>query len=168
MTRAVGMDVETMLSSVPASSKLELRLWLRMLTCVNGISGEIRRNLRRDFKVTLPQFDMLAQLQREPDGLRLGELSRRMMVTNGNLTGLVDNLVAAGFVVREAVPGDRRVQLIRMTKAGATLFAHMAATHERWLVELLQDVDRATLGALITSLGLVKRSINSSPDQHYE
>ena len=131
-----------------------------MLSCVNLISAEIRRNLRRDFNVTLPQFDVLSQLQREPDGLRLGELSRRLMVTKGNLTGLIDTLVGAGFVVREAVPGDRRVQIVRMTKAGATLFSHMAKAHEGWLADLLGGLSDPTLGSLIAELEQVKKSIN--------
>ena len=159
MAQSANADLEALLAKVPAGNKLELRLWLRMLSCVNFISAEIRRKLRAEFGVTLPQFDVLAQLQREQDGLRLGELSRRLMVTNGNLTGLVDKLVEAGFVVREGVPGDRRVQIVRMTKAGATLFSHMARSHETWLSDMLSDVKDETMSALIRELELVKRSV---------
>lgn len=165
MEESAIADLEALLAKVPAGNKLELRLWLRMLSCVNFISAEIRRKLRLEFGVTLPQFDVLAQLQREPDGLRLGELSRRLMVTNGNLTGLVDKLVEAGFVVREGVPGDRRVQVVRMTKAGATLFGHMAKAHEGWLSVLLHDLKDETMVALIRELELVKRSVTQHTGQ---
>ena len=160
MAQGSAADFETMLARVPAGNKLELRLWLRMLSCVNLVSAEIRRNLRRDFDVTLPQFDVLSQLQREPKGLRLGELSRRLMVTKGNLTGLIDTLADAGYVVREAIPDDRRVQMVRLTKAGAALFARMAKTHEGWLAELLGDINKPTLGSLIGELEQVKNSIH--------
>lgn len=152
-------DVEAPLNAVPVDSKFELRLWLRMLACTNLISTELRRKLRSEFSVTLPQFDVLAQLQREPTGLKLGELSRRMMVTKGNLTGLVDTLVEAGFVTREAVPGDRRAQNVRMTKAGATLFQHMAAAHESWLAELFSNLEEGALKSLIVALDQVKQSV---------
>jgi DNA-binding MarR family transcriptional regulator len=158
MTNASLDDIEAPLSRLPAGSKLELRFWLRMLACVNFMSAEIRRRLRAEFDVTLPQFDVLAQLQREPDGLRSSELSRRLMVTKGNLTGLVDTLVEAGFVKREAVPIDRRAQTIRLTRRGATRFAQMADAHERWLIEFFADLDRSTLSSLIAELDHVKQS----------
>lgn len=155
-------DVEAPLNRLPAGSKLELRLWLRMLACVNFVSAEIRRRLRAEFDVTLPQFDVLAQLQREPDGLRLGELSRRLMVTKGNLTGLVDTLVEASFITREAVPGDRRAQNIRLTKSGSVRFAQMAKSHESWLAEFFGELDKRTLSSLIAELDQVKRSVRRS------
>lgn len=158
-------DIEAPLIRIPAGSKLELRLWLRMLACVNFVSAEIRRRLRAEFDVTLPQFDVLAQLQREPDGLRLGELSQRLMVTKGNLTGLVDTLVEAGFVTREAVPGDRRVQNVRLTRGGSTRFAQMAKAHENWLVQFFGDLDKRTLSSLIAELDQVKRSVRRSTGQ---
>src|SRR5262249_34578482 len=149
--------IEARLIKVPVGTKLELRLWLRMLACVNFVSTQLRRRLRAEFDVTLPQFDVLAQLQREPDGLRLGELSQRLMVTKGNLTGLVDTLVDAGFVVRQAVPGDRRAQNIRLTKVGSARFAQLAAAHERWLCDFFGDIDRRALSSLIAELDQVKR-----------
>lgn len=106
-----------------AAGKAELRLWLRLLSTTNIISGQIRRRLRAKFDVTLPAFDLMAQLDREPDGLRLGELSKRMMVTNGNLTGLVERLVQEGLVKRETDPQDRRAFIVRLSRAGKTKFA---------------------------------------------
>jgi DNA-binding MarR family transcriptional regulator len=155
-------DMEAIVSDPGEDHKLELRLWLRLLSCANMISAEIRRNLRKNFEVTLPQFDLLAQLQREPNGLRLGELSRRLMVTNGNVTGLVDKLAAEGFVIRENVPGDRRVQVVRMTKAGASLFSVMAEAHGGWLARLTKDIPHDAMEALMGDLNRLKSSIREN------
>lgn len=155
-------DLEAIVADPSHDHKLELRLWLRLLACANIISADIRRNLRKSFDVTLPQFDLLAQLQREPDGLRLGDLSRRLMVSNGNVTGLVDKLAAEGFVVREALPGDRRVQVVRMTKAGAALFSVMAEAHEGWLARLMGDMPRDTMENLLSELKQLKASVRGN------
>ncbi len=95
-----------------------LRLWLRLLTCTMLIEGRIRSRLRERFATTLPRFDLMAQLERHPEGLRMGELSRRMMVTGGNVTGITAALVAEGLVERRAIPGDRRAHAVRLTAAG--------------------------------------------------
>src|SRR5437016_12292923 len=96
--RATILDAETKVAERPADHEAELRLWLRLLTCTTLIEGEVRRRLREHFDVTLPRFDLLAQLDRAPNGITLGELSQRMMVTNGNITGLVDRLEDQGLV----------------------------------------------------------------------
>src|SRR5690349_4713233 len=105
------LDSETKVAERPGDHKAELRLWLRLLTCTTLIEGEIRRRLRDSFDVTLPRFDMMAQLDRSPSGMTLGELSQRMMVSNGNVTGLADRLVAQGLLDRKPSPTDRRAQL---------------------------------------------------------
>ncbi len=153
------IDAESVLAGQESPHKSELRLWLRLLSATNLVSAEIRRNLRVSFNVTLPQFDLLAQLEREPNGLRLGELSQRMMVTNGNVTGLVDKLVEHGFVVREPSAGDRRAIGVRMTKAGAALFAVMAKAHEGWMTSLFSDVPADVRKALMRELDIVKASV---------
>ena len=154
-----AIDAESVLVGDESPHKPELRLWLRLLSATNLISSEIRRNLRQSFNITLPQFDLLAQLEREPNGLRLGELSQRMMVTNGNVTGLVDKLVEHGFVVREASPNDRRAMNVRMTKAGAALFAVMAKANAEWMTKLFSDVPFEAHQALMQELDIVKRSV---------
>jgi DNA-binding MarR family transcriptional regulator len=153
------IDAESVLASATDRDKSDIRLWLRLLSATNLVSAEIRRNLRQSFNVTLPQFDLLAQLEREPNGLRLGELSQRMMVTNGNVTGLVDKLVDQGFVVREPTPEDRRAMNVRMTKAGAALFAVMAKANGDWMASLFSDVPADSRKALMRELDLVKRSV---------
>ncbi|MGD9833740.1 MAG: MarR family winged helix-turn-helix transcriptional regulator [Piscinibacter sp.] len=113
-----------------------LKLWLRMLACTTRVENVIRQRLRSEFGTTLPRFDLLAQLDREPDGLSMGELSARMMVTGGNVTGIVDQLEGEGLVVREDHPTDRRAFRVRLTAAGRRQFRRMAAVHETWIVEL--------------------------------
>src|SRR5262245_21543598 len=113
------LDAETKVSERPHDHKTELRLWLRIYTCKTLIEGEVRKRLRENFGVTLPRFDLMAQLDRaSPKGMTLGELSQRMMVSNGNVTGLVDRLAAQGLIRRRPSPDDRRAQLVSLTTEG--------------------------------------------------
>ncbi|OYW57169.1 MAG: MarR family transcriptional regulator [Rhizobiales bacterium 17-65-6] len=161
MTDSLIEDIEALVRDEPAGSKMELRLWLRLLSCSNLISGEIRRRLRTEFDVTLPRFDVMAQLHREPNGLRLGDLSRRMMVTNGNITGLIDRLVEEGLVLREADPNDRRATTVRLTRAGSTMFRMMASAHESWIHELLAGLSAKRVAELLADLEGLKASVSS-------
>lgn len=132
-----------------------LKLWLRMLSCTVRIENEIRTRLRAGFGITLPRFDLMAQLERHPDGLRMGELSKRMMVTGGNVTGITDQLEREKLVVRVPDPQDRRAWAVRLTPAGRSAFAEMAAVHERWIDEMLADIpaeEKASLIALLASM----------------
>lgn len=155
------VDLEIIVQGTQDGKKQELRLWLRMLSTTKLVSQEIRRRLRNEFGATLPQFDLLAQLYRERDGLRLGELSKRTMVTNGNVTGLVERLEGDGLVVRETPDGDRRVTVAKLTPKGEELFGAMAAAHEAWLRDMMADVDPAILSELWTDVGAVKASVSN-------
>src|SRR3982751_821163 len=108
----------------------ELRLWLRLLTCTQLIEKQVRNGLREQFATTLPRFDLMSQLERAPEGMKMNELSRRMMVTGGNVTGITDQLVTEGLVERVAQPSDRRAYRVRLTRAGSKAFAEMALEHE--------------------------------------
>ncbi len=119
---SMPVDLEIIAGRDAGGGKIDLRLWLRMLSTVTLITAEVRSRLREDFDITLPQFDLLAQLEREPEGLRLGELSKRMMVTNGNITGVLDRLEADGLVERETLLADRRVTFARLTPEGRARF----------------------------------------------
>ena len=114
-----------------------LRIWLRLLSCTSRVEGVVRQRLRRDFATTLPRFDLLAQLERHPDGLAMRELSERLMVTGGNITGITDQLETEGLVVRAAHASDGRSFSVKLTPAGRRQFKRMASTHEQWIVELL-------------------------------
>jgi DNA-binding MarR family transcriptional regulator len=152
-------DAETLLRDEPKGRKQQLRLWLRLLSCTNLITAEIRRRLRSEFEFTLPRFDLMAQLDRAPDGLRLGELSKRMMVSNGNLTGLVDRLVEEGYVRRVGDPSDGRASVVRLTKSGAETFKNLAAAHEAWLTRMIDGLSAGAAERLMTDLAALKRSV---------
>jgi DNA-binding MarR family transcriptional regulator len=139
-----------------------LKLWLRMLSCTVRIENEIRSRLRATFGITLPRFDLMAQLERHPDGLRMGELSKRMMVTGGNVTGITDQLEREKLVLRVADPADRRASSVKLTAAGRRAFAEMAAVHEGWIEELLQDISSDDKGQLIELLSQMKRHLNDA------
>ena len=135
----------------------ELRLWLRMLTCTQLIEKRIRTELRVQFDTTLPRFDLLSQLERSPEGLKMNELSRRMMVTSGNITGITDQLVTEGLVERISVDGDRRAFRVRLTAKGRALFAEMAHQHELWIVEAFATLKDTEIATLCKLLGNVKQ-----------
>ena len=152
------VDLET---SAGESEHEALRLWLRLLTCTNLIEGDIRSRLRQDFAVTLPRFDLMSQLDRHPEGLKMGELSRRMMVTGGNVTGITDQLQQEGLVTREALPTDRRAYLIRLTPAGREAFSSMARAHEAWIEQLFSGLAETDRRALFRLLGRLKTSLTA-------
>lgn len=158
----LSVDAETALAHAPPGHKDELRLWLRLLTCANLIETEIRTRLRRDFDTTLPRFDLMAALDRAQSGMTLGEISRRMMVSNGNVTGLAARLEAEGLVERRAMPGDRRAQLLRLTAKGKREFARQSAAHEGWVAELLGGLDEAGRAQLFRLLGRAKSSVRAA------
>jgi DNA-binding MarR family transcriptional regulator len=139
-----------------ASDHGAIKLWLRLLACSTQIEQEIRTRLRQRFAITLPRFDYLAQLERHPEGLRMNALSRYLMVTGGNVTGLTDQLVAEGHVERRPDPVDRRSSIIRLTAAGRRQFLRMAEEHERWLIELFEGFDPKDKEALYETLGRLR------------
>lgn len=134
-----------------------LRLWLRLLTCTQLIEKQVRSQLREQFDTTLPRFDLMAQLERNPDGLKMNELSRRMMVTGGNVTGVTDQLVAEGLVERLEVEGDRRAYRVRLTARGRKTFDEMARQHEGWIVQAFGGLSLREIDTLHKLLGKVKQ-----------
>jgi DNA-binding MarR family transcriptional regulator len=122
-------------------SKSRLRLWLRLLKASKLIETELRERMRRELDTTLPRFDVMAALSRNPAGLKMSALSGVLKVSNGNVTGIVERLVEEGFVRRDAVKGDRRAFLARLTEEGHAEFERQAGAHEGWIDGLLCDVD---------------------------
>ena len=134
-----------------------LRIWLRLLTCTQLIERRVRSGLREDFATTLPRFDLMAQLERHPGGLKMNELSRLLMVTGGNITAIVDQLEKEGQVERLDDSADRRAFRIRLTRSGEKSFLEMARAHEQWVVELLAGMSRREQGELLKLLAKVKQ-----------
>lgn len=139
-----------------------LRLWLRMLSCTSLIERQVRSNLRREFDITLPRFDLMAHLDRSPDGLRMGELSRRMMVTSGNVTGITDQLEAEGLVAREYSPQDRRAFIVRLTSNGRRAFRRMAQAYEQWIVGMFDTLPAQDRNQLLKLLGTLKHDLHET------
>ena len=138
--------------------KQHLRLWIRLLRATRAIEAELRERLRVQFAMTLPQFDVVAALAREENGMTMTELSRRLMVSNGNVTGIIDRLVTEQYVLRQAPAEDRRSFNVRLTSKGAARFAAVAAAHERWVNALLSDFDAEEMEMLIGHFdGLAER-----------
>jgi DNA-binding MarR family transcriptional regulator len=155
-------DAETRLTERPGDHKDELRLWLRLFACTTLIEGEVRGRLRERFDVTLPRFDLMAQLERVPEGLTLGALSQRMMVSNGNITGLVERLVESGHVARVAHPTDRRIAFVRLTEAGRAAFADMAAEHAAWVADIMAGMSPGEVQTLLRLLARLKESVRAA------
>ena len=145
--------------------KSELRLWLRMLTCTNMIEAELRRRLRAGFNTTLPRFDLLAALDRAPEGLTLGEVSGRMMVSNGNVTGLAARLEAEGLVERRIEPHDRRVARLTLTEAGSAVFAEQSAAHAGWVADIFAGLPPHEREALHRLLGRTKSALTGALEE---
>ena len=142
-------------SLTSALSKERLRVWLRMLKATRAIEAELRERMRLTFDTTLPRFDVLAALARNPAGLRMSELSGTLRVSNGNVTGIVERLVGDGWVRREAVEGDRRSSRVRLTGEGRARFGEMAAIHEAWVDELLSPIGAQGLETILTRLARI-------------
>ncbi|WP_418319979.1 MarR family winged helix-turn-helix transcriptional regulator [Piscinibacter sakaiensis] len=130
-----------------------LKLWLRMLACTTQIEAEIRKRLREQFAMSLARFDYLAQLYRHPDGLKMRALSRYLMVTGGNVTGLTDELEREGLVQRADSPEDRRTFIVSLTAKGRSSFEVMAKAHESWLLELFDGIDAKSVQRMFADLG---------------
>ena len=144
-----------------------LKLWLRLLACTTQIEDEVKRRLRSGFNVSLARFDYLAQLYRH-GGLKMRDLSRFLMVTGGNVTGLTDELERDGLVARETDPNDQRGRIVRLTAKGRRAFETMAREHETWILEMFGGLDARAVKQLHDHLGTLRvhlmRSESAAPE----
>ena len=156
--QAIPLDAETKVAERPHDHTDELRVWVRLFACTEVIESEVRGRLRDAFDVTLPRFDLMAQLDRAPKPMTLGELSQRMMVSNGNVTGLVDRLVEQGLISRRPSPKDRRAQLVSLTAEGRRFFRAMARTNGDWIGEMFAGLSADDIASLLRLLAKTKAS----------
>lgn len=156
------LDRETKANERPGDHKDELRLWLRLLTCATLIETEIRNRLREEFKTTLPRFDLMAQLEKSTTGMTVGEVSQRLMVSNGNVTAVVAGLLADGLVDKRPAAQDRRVQVLTLTALGRKSFKAMAERHEGWIAELFAGLEQPEIAQLFRLLGQTKGSLHQA------
>ena len=150
-----------------AASKARLRLWLKLLKTSGSIEAELRRRLRDRHNTTLPRFDVMSALSRNPEGLKMSQLSQFLRVSNGNVTGIVDRLTDDGLALRVAVPGDRRAQVARLTPAGEAEFARLAAEHEAWIDEMMAGLgadDITDMSALLDQIQPIGANQTSKDD----
>jgi DNA-binding MarR family transcriptional regulator len=160
--QAIGLEARS-----SGDEHQSLRLWLRLLACSTDIETEIRKRLRAMFGMTLARFDYLAQLHRHPEGLRMSALSRYLMVTGGNVTGLTDELEKDGMVQRDAEPGDRRSYRVALTPKGRKVFERMASEHEAWVIEGfagMADAERHQLYDLLGRLRVQLSTRHETPE----
>jgi DNA-binding MarR family transcriptional regulator len=158
-----GEQITDREAALGEGGRLPLRTWLRLLTCVTMIEAIVRQRLHAEFDTTLPRFDVLAALDAAGTDLTMGALSMRLMVTSGNVTGLVNGMEKDGLVVGRRHPADRRSTLIGMTEAGRTLFAAMAPVHAGWIEQAMDGLDRAEAAQLWQALGHLKASVRGFP-----
>lgn len=156
-TSARRSDLETRLHDDDHHS---IKLWLRLLTCSSLIEKYLRDKLRDEFGTTLPRFDFMAQLQRNPQGLMMGELSELMMVSGGNISGIATQLVKEKLITRTPLPSDGRAFLVKLTPAGAKAFEKMAVKHEQWVVELLGKIQQKEIIQMTEDLGHLKEAVS--------
>jgi DNA-binding MarR family transcriptional regulator len=152
------VDLET---RVTKDDHQALRLWLRLLSCTVRVENQVRSRLRQDFATTLPRFDFMAQLERYPAGLRMSEVSQRLMVSGGNVTGITDQLEREGLVVRTLDRGDRRAITVRLTPSGLRRFREIAASHEQWIVELLGGLSQEDRQLMFGILARLKNHLSA-------
>lgn len=144
-------------------SKTSLRLWLRLLSCSMIIERRVRSRFEEEFKSTLPRFDVLAALAREPDGLTMSRLSAALLVSNGNITGIVNRLIEEALVVRTMASNDRRVATVRLTRKGREAFQRMAKAHEKWVDKMFAGLSDAQMEQLMNLLAEVRHSVDDNP-----
>lgn len=144
-------------------SKTSLRLWLRLLSCSMIIERRVRTRLEDEFDSTLPRFDVLAALERAPEGLTMSQLSAALLVSNGNVTGIVSRLIEETLVVRTLDSDDRRVATVRLTRKGREAFQRMARAHEKWVDKMFAGLDDAQMEQLMKLLASVRHSIDENP-----
>ncbi len=144
-------------------SKQSLRLWLKLLSCAMVVEKRLRARLDEDFNTTLPRFDVLAALERHAQGLKMSALSESLMVSNGNVTGVVTRLIEDGLVTRTVDEEDRRSATVRLTRKGRDAFLKMAAAHEQWMDAMFADLSDNQSDDLMRLLVHLRRSIEAHP-----
>jgi DNA-binding MarR family transcriptional regulator len=142
----------------------ELQMWLRLLACSNLVTGRLRQMLRRDFNISLPTFDILAQIARPPLGPTMGELSKRLMVSKGSVTDLVERLIAQGLILRHSDSLDARVQRVHLTAKGKRLLDRVLPAHNAFIRELMAGLGAAETTRLSAQLGHLRSLLRDAQE----
>lgn len=145
-----------------AAAQMDLRIWLRLLASSTLIQKRLRHLLRTRFDSTLPRFDVLAQLERAPEGMSMGDLSSHLMVSAGNITGLVERLKREGLIERVPIASDRRRQHVRLTEKGHAAFNDMTLEHDRWIMEAFAALTKDEKKSLLAILQKLKTHLQET------
>ena len=140
-------------------AKQRLRLWLKLLKVSRSVEDEVRRRMRNELGTTLPRFDVMSALDRVPEGLKMGEISNMLRVSNGNITTIVDRLTEEGLALRVAVEGDRRAHRVRLTPEGQKIFRKQAAAHAAWIDQILGSLAPGDIDGMIGGLNHLTNSL---------
>ncbi len=135
-----------------------LRMWIRLMRASRLIEAVLRERLKTRFDTTLPRFEVLAALARASDGMTMSDISRALLVSNGNITGIVERLVSEGLADRTKREGDRRTSVIRLTETGQALVARMVEAHRNWIDELLGGLQDEEVRGLVSTLNAFESS----------
>lgn len=139
--------------------RTDVRVWLRLLSCAMIIEKRLRRRFIDQFDTTLPRFDVMAALDRHPDGITMGELSRSLLVSNGNVTAIVRQLESEGYAVSRPAADDRRSTIVALTAAGSRNFAQLAGAHHAWITHMFAGMSLEEKTGLHGLLATLKSSI---------
>ncbi|MET0278760.1 MAG: MarR family transcriptional regulator [Pseudorhodoplanes sp.] len=146
----------------PERQKVDLQLWVRLLACGHSAEQRVKNRIKENFGINQTQFNLLSQLDRAPEGIRMGEVARRTVVTGSNVTAVVDDLEQRGLVQRQAVQGDRRATVITLTEAGRKAFAQMAPIHADWIEEIFAKMAKHEKRQLIDQLDALKAAMRAT------
>ncbi len=133
-------------------AKRRLKMWIRLLGATRAAEGQLREFMRVEHDTTLPRFDVMAALYRRRDSVTMSELSRMLLVSNGNSTAVVDRLEKDKLVKRATSGTDRRTIFVSLTDEGLRQFEVLAAGHEKKINQLfahLSDDDVDSLTAIL-------------------
>ncbi|HLS16954.1 MAG TPA: MarR family transcriptional regulator [Paenalcaligenes sp.] len=153
-------DAPDLESRLPQDDQSALRLWLRLLSCSTLIENELRSCLRRKFNTTLPRFELMAQLASRPEGMKMTALSRHMLVTNGNITGITDQLEKEGYVKRQRLPNDRRSSMLFLTAKGKAQYAIIAQAYQKCVERFFSALPQTSITLLQEELAQLKTLVH--------
>ena len=157
----MGGKVQTAINKLEQTPrrKMALRIWLRLLVSSQLIEKRVRTRFRTEFDTTLPRFDVMAALARNPEGQTMGDVSRWLLVSSGNITGIISRLVRDGLVTRTQSPSDQRSHLVKLSPKGEAAFERMSQAHENWVRDMITGVSREEMATLDELLTKVKVSL---------
>lgn len=158
-TTATAADPST---APQLDGKEHLRLWVRLLACAHTAEQRVKSRIKERFGINQTAFNLMSQLDRFPDGIRMGELSRRTVVTGSNLTAVIDDLAKRGYVARSPAPNDRRATLIALTEAGREAFSWMSPIHATWIEEVFAEMPAEDQAELCSRLDELKAAMNAT------